>query len=101
MKKTNRAKLPSYKDYRRKALKDANFKKAFLEPDDDVFIHIAHSILTLRRSAKMTQGELAKRIGTSQQAIARIESLDYKGHSLTTLSKLAEAFNKRVTIQFV
>jgi DNA-binding XRE family transcriptional regulator len=101
VKKSTKAKLPRYRDYRKKALADAAFKKAFQEPDEDVFIQIAHTILTLRRAAGMTQGELAKKIGTSQQAIARIESLDYKGHSLTTLSKLADAFKKHVSIQFV
>lgn len=101
MKKSNKTKLPRYRDYRRKALKDSAFKKAFQEPDEDVFIHIAHSILTLRKAAGITQGELARRIGTSQQAIARIESLDYKGHTLSTLSKLADAFKKRVSVQFV
>lgn len=101
MKKSNKVKLPRYRDYRSKALKDSSFKKAFLDPDEDVFIQIAHSILTLRRAAGMTQGELARKIGTSQQAIARIESLDYKGHTLSTLSKLADAFKKRVSIQFV
>lgn len=101
MKKSNKVKLPRYRDYRNKALKDLGFKRVFSEPDEDVFIQIAHSILTLRKAAGMTQGELAKKVGTSQQAIARIESLDYRGHSLSTLSKLADAFKKRVSIQFV
>jgi len=101
VKKSNKVSLPRYRDYRNKALKDPVFKKAFQEPDEDVFIQIAHSILTLRREAGMTQAELARKVGTSQQAIARIESLDYRGHSLATLSKLADAFKKRVTVQFV
>jgi transcriptional regulator with XRE-family HTH domain len=44
---------------------------------------------------------LAKLMGTSQQAISRIESGEYEGFTLKTLEKIAEATGTRVKIEFV
>ena len=44
---------------------------------------------------------LAKLMGTSQQAISRIESGEYEGFTLKTLEKIAEATGMRVKIEFV
>lgn len=49
----------------------------------------------------LTQGELAKAIGTKQPNIARLLSQDYQGHSVTTLQKIAEATGKKLEIRFV
>lgn len=40
-------------------------------------------------------------MGTSQQAVSRLESGEYKGFSLKTLEKLAEATGTRLKIEFV
>lgn len=91
----------SYKVWRDEALKDQDVRKAFEQDDDDPFIEVAHQILKLRKQQKLSQAQLAERVGTTQQAIARIESLDYRGHTLTTLAKVAEALNKRLEVKFV
>lgn len=45
--------------------------------------------------------ELAELMGTSQQAISRIESGNYEGFTLKTLEKIAEATGTQVRIEFV
>jgi len=40
-------------------------------------------------------------MGTSQQAILRIESGEYEGFTLKTLEKVAEATGMKVKIDFV
>lgn len=40
-------------------------------------------------------------MGTSQQAISRIESGNYEGFTLKTLEKIAEATGTQVRIEFV
>ena len=85
-----------YKKWRKKALQDQNVRKAYEAADDDPFIEVAHQLLQLRKKAGWTQKQLANIIGTSQQAIARLESLDYRGHSLSTLEKIAAAFHKKL-----
>lgn len=90
-----------YEQWRKKALKDPGVRKALEAGSDDPFLNVAYQLLTLRRKAGLTQGQLAKAIGTSQQAVARLESLDYRGYSMGTLEKVAKAFHKKLQVQFV
>ena len=45
----------------------------------------------MREDAGLTQAELAKKVGTTQSAIARLEDAEYGGHSLTMLERIATA----------
>ena len=62
---------------------------------------VARQIYDLRSQASLTQAALAKRIGTTQSVIARLEDADYKGHSLAMLNRIAAALQRRVEIRFV
>ena len=48
----------------------------------------------------MTQEDVAKKMGTTQAVIARLEDADYEGHSLRMLARIASAVGERVTIAF-
>lgn len=61
---------------------------------------IAHMIYEVRTKTGLTQRELAQRIGTKQPVIARLESGDYQGHSLTMLQRVARALNRKLRISF-
>ncbi len=45
----------------------------------------------MREGAGLTQVKVAKRIGTKQSVIARLEDAEYTGHSLTMLERIASA----------
>ena len=62
---------------------------------------VARQIYDLRNQASLTQAALAKRIGTTQSVIARLEDADYEGHSLAMLNRIAAALQRRVEIRFV
>jgi len=62
---------------------------------------VAQEIYGLRTKAGLTQKQLAKLIGTTDSVISRIEDADYRGHSLRTLHRIAQALNQRVEIHFV
>ena len=62
---------------------------------------VAQSIYELRQRAGISQAELAKRIGTTQSVISRLEDADYEGHSLAMLNRIAAAVERRVEIRFV
>jgi DNA-binding XRE family transcriptional regulator len=94
-------KLIDYKRWRNKALKDPNVRKAYKEADDDPFIEVSTQLIRLREKNHLTQAKLAKKLHTSQQAVARLESVTYRGYSLQTLEKIAHTFNKRLSIQFL
>jgi len=62
---------------------------------------IARKIFELRTKARLSQRELAARVGTSASAICRLEDGDYEGHSLSLLKRIAAALDRRVEIRFV
>ena len=57
----------------------------------------AQMVMDARTHAKLSQAELAERMGTSQSAIARLESGRFKP-STRTLEKLAAATGMRLRI---
>ena len=63
--------------------------------------NIAEMILAAREKAGLTQGQLAKLVGTTQSVVSRLEDADYEGHSLTMLRRIAEALHQRVEIRLV
>jgi predicted transcriptional regulator len=64
-------------------------------------LDIAQKIYELRTKARLSQAELARKVGTTQSVISRLEDADYDGHSLAMLRRIASALEKRVEIRFV
>ena len=62
---------------------------------------VAQRIYELRQRAGLSQAELAKRVGTTQSVISRLEDADYEGHSLAMLNRIAAAVERRVDIRFL
>ena len=62
---------------------------------------VGQMVHDLRVAEGLTQGELARRIGTTASAISRVESADYRGHSLAMLRRIAGAVGQRVVILFL
>ncbi len=78
-------------------LKDPKFKKYYDEYGKQ--LEIAYTILQLRKKEGISQAELAKKIGTKQSNVARIEAGE---QNLTTemLQKIATALNRSLKIEF-
>ena len=64
-------------------------------------LRMAKVIYGLRTKAGLSQTDLAKRIGTKQSVISRLEDADYEAHSLEMLQRIAKALDNRVEIRFV
>lgn len=69
--------------------------------DEAENLKIAKNIYTLRTKAGLSQAELAKRIGTTQSVISRLEDADYEGHSLPMLQRIAAALDQRIEIRWL
>lgn len=80
-------------------IKDPEFKKHYQE--ERQALKLAMKIAELREKKGLSQKQLAELMGTSQQAISRIESGEYDGFTLKTLEKIAEATGMRVKIEFI
>lgn len=86
-----------FQDILKEELKNPEFKKYYDEYGRQ--LEIAYQILKLRKKKKMSQLELAKRIGTKQSNIARLET-GQQNFSINTLEKIAEALDCRLNINF-
>lgn len=63
-------------------------------------LRVAQLIYDARTSAGLTQRELAARIGTSPSVISRLERADYRGHSISVLTRIAHALGLTLRIEF-
>lgn len=92
------AKTKSYRDVLKKEMKNPAFKQAYDSFGDE--FGLAEEVIQLRLKADLTQVELARRAHTSQPAISRLESGNYKNVSLSFLRKIGEALNAAPVIHF-
>ena len=90
--------LPSLNDFLKEELKDPEFKKEWEKPDP--WVETVQALIELRKKEALTQRELAKKLGTTQSAISRLESGSYNP-SFKFLSRLAQALGKQLKIEFV
>lgn len=59
---------------------------------------LANQIASLREKQGWTQADLARKIGTTQSGIARLENPNYRNYSLKTLEKVAAVLNARLIV---
>jgi len=81
----------------KKWMKDPKYRRAYedLEPE----FQIAFQVIEARIVKKMTQSELARKIGTKQPVISRLELMKSMP-TITLIKRLAKALDKKLTIQF-
>jgi len=72
-----------------RARKSATYRKVFARTLHQ--IDLALLVREMRDGASLTQAELAKKVGTTQSVIARLEDAQYTGRSLTMLERIAAA----------
>jgi len=87
--------MKNYSNFKKQLLKDKEIRKTYdkLEPE----FAIAKIIIEKRLEKGLTQSELAKKTGTKQSAISRLESGNYNP-SLAFLGKIANALNLDLVI---
>jgi ribosome-binding protein aMBF1 (putative translation factor) len=76
--------------------KDPRWAAAYEEAGIEV--RMAVQIAKARQKAKLTQGQLAKAVGTTQSVISRIERAD-QNLTLATLAKIATALKSDLVVQ--
>lgn len=92
--------ISTLKQFKQRALARPDVKAAYdATAGEFAFLD---QILKARTEAGVTQAEVARRIGTTQSAIARIESPGAKhSPSLSTLQKYAAALGYTLELRFV
>jgi transcriptional regulator with XRE-family HTH domain len=86
--------------FRRRAFRRAGVRKAYDELEEE--FAFLDEVLRARARAGLTQAEVARRVGTTQSAIARLESGAGKhSPSVATLQRYARALGFRLEIRLV
>ena len=93
----NKIKIFTLQDHLKKGLKDPEFKKAWEETETEY--KLACKLIEARLAKKMSQRDLAQKVGTSQAAISRIEAMN-GNPSLSLLKRVATALNSELKISF-
>ena len=96
LRRAARKRKTNFDRYLEEQLKDPDFARRFRDAGEAW--DVALQLVALREKAQLSQAELAKRVGTSQQQISRLESANYEGHSLSMLRRVADALNARVKV---
>src|SRR6202140_5818445 len=81
----------------KKWMKEPKYRKAY-EALEEEFV-LASAVIDVRNRAGLTQEELARKMGTTQPVVARLES-GRSRPSMQTLERLAEATGSRLLISF-
>jgi len=74
-------------------------RKRFVE--SNISKGIAYQIRAMRENNGLTQEELAKKVGMNQNAIHRLENPNYGKPTITTLKRVAAAFDVALIVRFV
>ena len=80
-----------------KMMKDPAFRKEYDGLEEE--FALAGALIRARAAAKMTQQEVAEKMGTDQAVVARLEG--GKRPSLETLRRYAKAVGKTLRVQLV
>ena len=92
----------THDELKTKALAVAQVRAEYdaLAPEFDLL----RRMLQARKASGLTQADVAERMGTKREAVARLESSLVSGKhspSITTLQKYAQAVGHRIEIRFV
>jgi DNA-binding XRE family transcriptional regulator len=90
--------MVKYEDLKAKLLSDPDVKKEY---DSMRFEYkIAETLIEARVKAKMTQADVARKMNTTQSAVARLESGN-AFPSLQTIHKYASAINRSIDLHVI
>ncbi|MBP7583198.1 MAG: helix-turn-helix domain-containing protein [Spirochaetes bacterium] len=91
MTRKGKIKAYAYDEILDKELKVKDFQHAYNALEEE--FSLSREVIRLRMERRMSQAELAQKAGTSQPAIARLESGNYRNLSLSFIRRIAKALD--------
>lgn len=85
------------REYIAEQMKNPEFKKAWDDLDPE--FQVLKAMIKAREKSGITQSELARRVGTKQSVISRLERGAFSKATLETIKKMADALNLRLEIR--
>ena len=86
------------KDLKKRLIKDPEFREENARADEE--FALIEALIRARTAARLTQEELARRLGTTRSAVARLEGGGVSP-SIATLRRYAEATGTQLTVALV
>lgn len=83
---------------RRRREKDPELQRLYEQEQTN--FEVALAIREMRKRRGLSQEQLAKKIGTTQSVISRLEDDDYEGHSMSMLQRIASALHYRLSFKW-
>ena len=90
--------MTKLKELKKRFMEDPGFRTEYARVDEEYAL--IEALVRARTAAKLTQAEVALRLGTTQSAVARLES-GRVSPSFATLRRYAEATGTRLTVGLV
>lgn len=90
-------KATDFQDWLKEELKNPEFKRYYDEFGKQ--LEISYSLLQMRTRAKMSQAQLARKIGTTQSNVARMEAGN-QNFTVAMLTRIADVFGKDLNVSF-
>ncbi|MDR1506635.1 MAG: helix-turn-helix domain-containing protein [Treponema sp.] len=87
-----------FEDLLKSEMRDDRFRKEYEQLEGEFYL--AEEVIKLRQEQNLSQSDLAKIVGTSQPAIARLESGKYQNVSMSFLRKVGKALNVIPEVHF-
>lgn len=84
-------------DYLKKQLKDPEFRKEWEK--SEAAYQVTKALIEARLKDKISQRELAKKVGTTQAVISRIENMNVSP-SIGLLQRIAISLGRKLEIKF-
>ena len=94
----NKQRIYTFQEDLAKRLKNPEFKKEW--EDSEVEYQLGRRLIEARLEKNLSQRDLAKKVGTSQAAISRIEGMD-GNPSLSVIKRIAAALDLKADIRFL
>jgi predicted transcriptional regulator len=85
------------KEYIAEQMKSPEFRKAWEDLDPE--FQVLKAMIKAREKTGITQAELARRVGTKQSVISRLEGGAFSKATLETIKKMADALDMRLEIR--
>lgn len=88
-------KFYTYEELHKEWMKNPEFRREYakLEPE----FQLARQIIAARQKRRMSQEQLAKKMGTGQAVISRLEGMSARP-SLSLLARVAQALNTKISV---
>lgn len=87
--------MTKLRDLKKRWMEDPGFREEYARADEEYAL--VEALVRARAAANLTQAELARRLGTTQSAVARLEG-GRVSPSFSTLRRYAEATGTRLTV---